>query len=310
MNNFAQRVLFAVPAAALFLGITWFGGWVFNVVCVLLALLIVFEMTDLFPRSAGFNEDDYESSDSYQSVAQRMVALSFRRRQNMIRGGLFASSLAIAILVLGTTPLEHLNTPLLMATIASMGIYAFVQGTRWEIGSYAILSGLYATMAFRFLIQMRETDDPTEGFFLLAILFFSVWGNDVFAYLGGKKFGKHKMAPNVSPGKTWEGFASGIVGAAIGFFLVVWIESLVDSAPDLYTTVANKSLTALWPVIFLVSLFGPIGDLLESRLKRKKGVKDSSSALPGHGGFFDRFDALIPCVMVVWAYFELLRYLG
>lgn len=289
MNNFAQRVLFAVPAAALFVGILWFGGWPFNVLCVLIALFIVFEMAQLYP----WPQTEY--SDKGSSVK---------------KGILMTGTIALATYVLGTTPLIHLNIYVISGTILMMGVYAFAQGTRIEPLVYALLSGLYAPVAFRLLIQMRDTDVPVEGIFLLLILFMSVWGNDVFAYLGGKQFGRHKLAPTISPGKTWEGFASGFIGAAVGFFLIVWMASQTDSAPAVYTSVANKTLSSFWPIIILISLFGPVGDLLESRLKRKKGVKDSSSVLPGHGGFFDRFDALIPSVLVVWAYFELLRYLG
>jgi phosphatidate cytidylyltransferase len=126
-----------------------------------------------------------------------------------------------------------------------------------------------------------------------------IWGNDVFAYFGGKTFGKHKMAPLISPKKTWEGFASGFLGAAlvliVGWFLAADLLSL--------------SLTELLPMILLVSVFGPVGDLFASKIKRFTGSKDSGKLLPGHGGFFDRFDSLLLVSPSVYIYFSILNML-
>ncbi len=110
-----------------------------------------------------------------------------------------------------------------------------------------------------------------------------VWSNDVFAYLVGVSIGRHKMAPRISPNKSWEGFAGGIVGAtlvaaAIGHFLMggnVWLW------------------TAFGVVVALTSV---AGDLAESLLKRRAGVKDSGRLLPGHGGALDRFDAMLGAI--------------
>ena len=108
---------------------------------------------------------------------------------------------------------------------------------------------------------------------------FIVWGNDVFAYLTGIAFGKHKMAPRISPKKSWEGFVGGIAGAmamgALGSFVVggslgMWL--------------------GLSAVVAITSVFG---DLVESMFKREAGIKDSGKIMPGHGGVLDRFDALL-----------------
>ena len=108
---------------------------------------------------------------------------------------------------------------------------------------------------------------------------FIVWGNDVFAYLTGIAIGKHKMSPRISPKKSWEGFAGGIVGAiamgAVGSFVVggslgMWL--------------------GLAAVVAITSVFG---DLVESMFKREAGIKDSGKIMPGHGGVLDRFDALL-----------------
>jgi phosphatidate cytidylyltransferase len=122
----------------------------------------------------------------------------------------------------------------------------------------------------------RELYDPRRVFFLI----FLVWAADTGAYFAGKNFGKHKLAPSISPGKTWEGWAGGAaltlaVGWAAGYFL-----------PDI--PLSHRLVAA-----GVVAVFGPLGDLAESMLKRSAGVKDSGTFLPGHGGLLDRFDAFL-----------------
>ena len=118
--------------------------------------------------------------------------------------------------------------------------------------------------------------DPRHVFCLILL----VWAADTGAYFAGKNFGKHKLAPTISPGKTWEGWAGGallalVVGWAFGQFV-----------PDI-------PLTHRLVAAGVVAVFGPLGDLAESMLKRSAGVKDSGTFLPGHGGLLDRFDAFL-----------------
>ena len=113
-------------------------------------------------------------------------------------------------------------------------------------------------------------------------LFLIVWGCDSFAYYTGKNFGKRKLAPRVSPNKTWEGTIGGLVGATlIGAIVSTWW--LVPELGPLRGALAGA----------LASTAGQIGDLVESMWKRGAGVKDSGSFLPGHGGFYDRVDSLL-----------------
>lgn len=124
-------------------------------------------------------------------------------------------------------------------------------------------------------------------------VFILLWANDVFAYLIGSKFGKTKLAPSISPGKTWEGVVGGGVFSLLtGYCLSLWLTELS---------------TQEWLVMsFLVVVFGTLGDLLQSVVKRHYQVKDSGSILPGHGGFWDRFDSFIGCIPFVSAYIILL----
>lgn len=109
-----------------------------------------------------------------------------------------------------------------------------------------------------------------------------VWANDTFAYMTGSQIGKNKFFPRISPKKTWEG----IIGGAVGAVVVSCLCSLVFQ---------NESLSmAEWMGLgVVVAIFGPLGDLVESMMKRSLGIKDSGNLLPGHGGFLDRFDAFI-----------------
>ena len=125
------------------------------------------------------------------------------------------------------------------------------------------------------------------------MLFVLIWSSDSFAYFSGRLFGKHKMAPKISPKKTWEGFAGGVVLTLIlGFFIENYFPELRGN----------------WMVVgFLVATFAPLGDLVESQLKRSFGVKDSGNIIPGHGGVLDRLDSFIICVPVIYLYFILER---
>lgn len=167
-----------------------------------------------------------------------------------------------------------------------------VFGRRWMS---TLFCALYAPLGFLMAVYVRELGGGTEGFWLVLTLFFMIWGNDVFAYFGGKNFGKRKLAPNISPNKTWEGFGFGIIGSISGA-LIVWI--IADPFPE------SISLAQLLPAALIVSTTGPIGDLIESRLKRIARMKDSSSLLPGHGGLFDRFDAMIFTAPFLYFYFS------
>ena len=123
-----------------------------------------------------------------------------------------------------------------------------------------------------------------------------VWIADIGAYFSGKAFGKRKLAPSISPGKSWEG----AIGGGIAVLVIAAITILAaPSAPWLQDTFAVQlQLRRGWPMALLVLLVlvaaSIVGDLFESQLKRRAGIKDSSNLLPGHGGVLDRIDALIP----------------
>ena len=133
------------------------------------------------------------------------------------------------------------------------------------------------------------TIEPQDGTFLLIATFLSIALGDIAAYFVGTRFGKHKLAPSISPGKSWEGFVAGIVGSLAGGALFAGL-------------LFDLSLLAGLGIGAIVSLLAPAGDLVESLAKRELGIKDSGRLLPGHGGFLDRLDAIVFCCPVVYLF--------
>lgn len=131
-------------------------------------------------------------------------------------------------------------------------------------------------LGFHFMIEARAT-----GLSTIFYAFLIVWTTDTGAYLIGRQIGKHKLAPHVSPNKTWEGSIGGTVLA------------LIVCAVYLYFFPQKYGYVIMLLATIVFSIGGQLGDLIESALKRHYGVKDSGRILPGHGGIFDRFDSLL-----------------
>jgi phosphatidate cytidylyltransferase len=131
-----------------------------------------------------------------------------------------------------------------------------------------------------------------EGVSFVLSLLLVVWLADIGAYFAGKAFGKHKLAPAISPGKTWEGAAGGWLAVIVVATAATLTRAL---EPTLFSDLAQRlgTVRSLVALTVLVA-FSVVGDLFESMLKRQAGVKDSSGLLPGHGGVLDRIDALLP----------------
>ena len=182
---------------------------------------------------------------------------------------------------------------LALIPIAAITLFKFPKELYFENGKL-IFTVVYLALPFGFALGLPKFSTlDTEKTFTLEVfmLFVLIWSSDTFAYLTGKFFGKHKMAPKISPKKTWEGFAGGVVLTLIlGFFVEQYFPELRGN----------------WMIVgLLVSIFAPLGDLVESQLKRSFAVKDSGNIIPGHGGVLDRLDSFIICAPVVYLYFIL-----
>lgn len=141
---------------------------------------------------------------------------------------------------------------------------------------------VYTSLAYATIVMFRSAEPSFSIPWLTLAVMVSVWANDSFAFFVGSKFGRHKMAPRISPKKSWEGFYGGLVGSVL-----VWV--LVSTfSPTFHMPVWWGIAAGLFEGIFAV-----IGDLFESRIKRGVGIKDSGTIMPGHGGLLDRSDSMI-----------------
>lgn len=269
MSELIKRIAFAVPAAIFFIGITWLGGWYFKGLIIVIGFFIIHEMIRILEKAKSPVDILFPYSIGLWVMLSQDIPFSFE-----IGLGIFLVFAAI----------QTFNTS---------------EYSMSELSS-TFFAGLYAPVGMLSLMMISDFGNKEEGFLLTMMVMFMVWGSDIFAYFGGKAFGKHALAPSISPKKTWEGFFSGYIGSIFGAFALIWVVPF------------DSSLTSLQVILMaiLVGTFGPIGDLLESKMKRKAGAKDSSNLLPGHGGFFDRFDALILAAPVVLIYLKVLETLG
>lgn len=168
--------------------------------------------------------------------------------------------------------------------------------------SYTIAGIIYAVIPFSLLLFIacfdksnpNQTDIAPYNYHYILGIILLIWSCDVFAYLVGSLIGKHKLYERISPGKTWEGS----IGAAI----------LTIGSAILISQWFHELALIHWVVIsIIVCVFGTIGDLVESMLKRQAGVKDSGKIMPGHGGILDRFDSLLFVAPFVYCYLTMIK---
>ncbi len=171
-----------------------------------------------------------------------------------------------------------------VAAVATLMFYEWTRITKgWGPGWY-VAGFIYALLPALALLWVRERD--AHGLYLLIWIFIVTWSTDIGAYFAGRTFGKRKLAPTISPNKTVEGLLGGIAAAAL--FGGAW-------------TLATGLGTALIVLVPVLAVAAQAGDLFESGMKRRAGVKDSGAWLPGHGGALDRLDGLVPVAVLTAA---------
>ncbi|MEX0929282.1 MAG: phosphatidate cytidylyltransferase [Balneolales bacterium] len=264
MTELTKRILFALIAAPLFLLMLWLGGWYFKVLVVIIGLFIQREMMLMFQKTG-------HEQNAFAAYGLGLVTMLFFQLPHPLLIGF------LIFLYLVTTETLNLKPGHLDRMVSTL------------------FCGLYAPFALLSLILLREYGMEVTGFALAGSLILVIWGTDIMAYIGGKRFGKNLLAPAISPGKTREGFYFGFLGGLLGLIMASF---LIPSYPYEFLYVL--------PIVIIVGFFGPVGDLAESRMKRSAGLKDSSSILPGHGGVFDRFDALLLASPAVYVYVVLI----
>lgn len=178
-------------------------------------------------------------------------------------------------------------TGVLIAILFQILVFEWKNLFKIENPLFWLIMPLYPILPFALLIKMNHAPEYRN---LLFILFIIVSSLDMGAYVVGSLFGKHKIAPSISPGKSWEGFFGGYIAACIGLKMVLW----------------EQSITEPWWILLgftlLICALGVCGDLFESWLKRRAHVKDSGHILPGHGGFLDRFDGILFAVFFFYVF--------
>ncbi|MFC0141976.1 phosphatidate cytidylyltransferase [Erwinia mallotivora] len=176
--------------------------------------------------------------------------------------------------------------------IALLLVLFYPSSARWWRASriLRLVFGILTIVPFFWsMLTLRQYNyeaDHFAGAWWLLYVMFLVWGADSGAYLFGRLFGRHKLAPKVSPGKTWEGFFGGLAASAlIAWLLSLWAPLMVPTSTLLACSVG-------------AALASVLGDLSESMFKREAGIKDSGNLIPGHGGIMDRIDSLTAAVPV------------
>lgn len=192
---------------------------------------------------------------------------------------------------------DYINTGLSVAglwwVIALLLVVRYPSSSTLWSGSVVLKAvfGLLTLLPFFWsLVVLRSVNIEFDFYYgaqLVMYVFLLVWAADSGAYFAGKSFGRHKLAPNVSPGKTIEGFVGGLVCAMFIAYLATF-----------YFEVANDKLTFFYIASLVTTLASALGDLTESIFKREAGLKDSGNLLPGHGGILDRIDSLTAALPV------------
>ena len=231
-----------IPAA---LAITWFGKAPFVAMIAVIGLLAAYEWTQIV----------YRGSQIFLIV-------------------LGVAVVATAYLATGTTLLSVLA---IIAFVWSASLF-LLPASKQQINLYTFLSVPYLAVPLLALITLRNS--PDYGFAAILWVFAVVWLGDTLAYAFGKMIGGPKLAPRLSPNKTWAGLMGAISGGALGSILVALSAGVSISMPLIVLGGAS-------------GIIGQIGDLFESAAKRRAGVKDSGAIIPGHGGVLDRIDALL-----------------
>ena len=156
--------------------------------------------------------------------------------------------------------------------------------------AYSLFGLLYAVIPFIFFIGLGFVQGTYEAYIPLGFLIL-LWTNDTGAYLAGRSFGRRKLFERISPNKTWEGFFGGVAMAVVGATILSYYFGILP--------------IGIWiGMALIIGIFGTLGDLVESMLKRNVGVKDSGNILPGHGGLLDRFDGLLMAAPLVFLFLK------
>jgi len=227
------------------------------------------------------------------ALGEWMQLVGWPRGQAVAGSVAFGAVLFVVALVMpewieqALLPLSVLAT-IVWAALAMLLLQSDAMSIRIPRGAATVIAVLLTAAAWVALVHFL-----LEGVVPLLSVLFIVWLADTAAYFAGRAFGKRKLAPHISPGKTW----AGVAGAVVAVIGVALIAHQVAPGAGLLSSRLLSTLGFVGAVLLgAIVLLSIVGDLFESLLKRQAGVKDSSHLLPGHGGFYDRVDALLPAL--------------
>lgn len=264
VRTFSGILYISIIIIAMFTSREWFMGLFF-----ILAIITLSEYLKLVHLTSYI---------AYFLLATAFYFLSYR---------VFDTNAVYLLLILS----GFVNLSLLKDVLWTSKIPMF-QKKKYVTVFFYIISGF----VFLTLIPVMNIDGKFMPEIIVAV-FILVWANDTFAFIVGKNLGKHKLLERISPKKTIEGFVGGLLGSLLAGFIIFKV--MEKYSPTLAQTYP------LWVWIILaniVSIFGTIGDLIQSKFKRQAGVKDSGIIMPGHGGLYDRLDSIIFATPFVYAF--------
>lgn len=283
-GNGTMRVATAIIGIPIVLGAVWLGGWAFFGLITAASVGALLEFYWMAEKKGA------HPNKILGAVA--VILLCFQYAQIISVGlALFTTRLPFSDLLLHSIPMLVLLVPVVVLLLE---MFRRTEGAM--VNNSVTIAGIaYIGLCLPALIGIQQlgplfgTGEKFSFYMIMAILV-SIWTCDSFAYYGGRLFGKHKLFERVSPKKTWEGAISGAFGA-VGAMLAMRALALP------FLTITDAILMGL-----ICGIFGQLGDLAESHLKRDAGVKDSSQLIPGHGGILDRFDSLLFVSPMIYLY--------
>lgn len=272
MSNMTTRTIVGFLLGPLVLLCIYFGGWILFGLVTLISIIATWEAFMMLKTKS------ISPNFTLGLWLAILIPLSFINRKIEFSILFVISLFVIALFELfrnKENPIQNTASTLFFSGYIGIGIGSF--------------------LGIRELLQIQLYDNSFA--WLTIAIIFSLWMCDSFAYFGGKLMGRTKLFPRISPNKTWEGSIWGFI-ASVLFMYLFYKFSPMNQLPINYNEVIVIGI--------LIGMFGQIGDLVESMFKRDSGVKDSSHLIPGHGGFFDRFDSLIFVSPLIFFY---LRYI-
>ena len=281
MKELLNRILVAIIGIPIGIYIIWYGSWLYFVSIVIIASFALFELHKLVKSC--------ELKDLFWINLLTLISV-------LVFTG-FIALLDFAVVssyMITRTSSILLTYFILYFLIVSLFTLFFKSNNRIATFSVTVGTLFYILLPFVSLVLIRMYNfgflNYKNSWAFILTYFFSIWICDTFAYFIGKQWGKHKIAPSVSPKKSWEGGIAGLVGAILSF--------------TFFSFIFNISINFVHQVAlgFIIGLFGQIGDFVESSFKRDAGIKDSSNLLGKHGGILDRFDSIIFTSPIVLLY--------